>query len=90
VYQRKITLQVRFEVVTKVTAYIISFWFVMPCARDRDRWRGFVNAVMNLRVPYSACGGFLDWLRIGELLKKDSATWSKYVSKEVCMYVLCM
>jgi len=22
-------------------------------ARDRDRWRGLVNEVMNLRVPYS-------------------------------------
>jgi hypothetical protein len=23
------------------------------------------------------CGEFLDWLRIGELFKKDSAPWSK-------------
>jgi hypothetical protein len=23
------------------------------------------------------CGEFLDWLRIGQLLKKDSAAWSK-------------
>ena len=58
VYQRKASLHVRFEVVTKVTANITSFWFVTPCAQDRDRWRGLVNTVMNLEVPYTA-GNFL-------------------------------
>ena len=27
------------------------------------------------------CGEFLDWLRTGQLLKKDSVPWSKQVSK---------
>ena len=30
---------------------------------------------------YIKCGEFLDWLRIGQFLKKDSAVWSKEVRK---------
>ena len=33
-------------------------------ARDRDRWRAHVNAVMNLRGSIK-CGEFLDYLRAG-------------------------
>ena len=33
-------------------------------ARDRDRWRALVNAVMYIRSAIK-CGEFLDWLRTG-------------------------
>jgi hypothetical protein len=45
-------------------------------AQNMDRWRVLVNAVMNLRGSIK-CGEFLDWLRNGQLLKKDCAAWSE-------------
>jgi len=49
--------------------------------QDRDRCRALVNAVMNLRGSMK-CGEFLDWLRAGQPLKKDSAAWSEQVSDQ--------
>jgi len=48
----------------------------MDLAQDRDRRRAFVNVVMNLRVTQNA-GNFLTSCRNSQLLKKDSAPWSK-------------
>jgi len=45
-------------------------------AQERDRWWALVNAVLNLGGSIK-CGEFLDYLKTGYLLKKDSAPWSK-------------
>jgi hypothetical protein len=45
-------------------------------AQNIDRWWALVFVVMNLRVPLT-CGEYVDWLRTGQLLKKDAAPWSE-------------
>jgi hypothetical protein len=47
-------------------------------AQDRDKWRTLVNAEP---AGSTKCGEFLDYLKTGYLLKKDSAPWSEQVSK---------
>jgi hypothetical protein len=45
-------------------------------AQDRDSWQEIVNTVMNLWGAIKS-RAFLDQLQTGQLLKKDSAPWSK-------------
>jgi len=60
-------------------------------AQDRDRGRAFVTAVMNIRIY--KLRGFIDQLRNGQFLKKNSASWSKdnnnnNLSKNICKYII--
>ena len=48
-------------------------------AQNRDGQQAVVDAAMKLRGSVK-CGEFLDWLRTGQLLKKESAAWRKLVT----------
>ena len=48
-------------------------------AQYRDKWRTLVNGG-NDPSGSIKCAEFLDYVRNGLLLKKDSAPWSKYAS----------
>jgi hypothetical protein len=43
-------------------------------AQDRDRWRTFMNTLMNL--GFHKVREYLDWLRTCYILRKNSAPWS--------------
>jgi hypothetical protein len=49
-----------------ILRWVLRKWDIsmdwIDVARDRDKWRAVVNAVMKLRVPQNA-GEFLDWLK---------------------------
>ena len=51
----------------------VGCWVIdwIDLAQDRDRWRTNVKTIINLRGSIT-CGEFLDQLRTGYLLKKDS------------------
>jgi hypothetical protein len=48
----------------------------MKLAQDRDRWRVGSCECGNETLGAMKCGEFLDWLKTGQLLKKDSAPLS--------------
>ena len=42
----------------------------------------------NARSGSMKCGEFLDWLRTGQLLKKDSAPWSKLPIQVISLFYI--
>jgi hypothetical protein len=55
-------------------------------AQNTDRRRALVNAAMHILVPLNA-GIFFDWLRTGQLVRKDSVPWSKLPNEVVSLFV---